>query len=829
MNLRSQTFIVARAAAATVFLLTWAYGVTALSPFAFDMFVKPRLFVWLETFVNWHHLWFLGAVVASAATLAPLLARPRAALPFHLRAAWWASAAYVTTFGIAAAWLLTASRLPLLAAGTRDLLVVPGALVPLLWLALIDHLTAWPVVSGETDSTTTSQRRVLAASAATAALLWLANLLRLFATGEAGEGAVWALSAVWALVIVEAAFVGLALLLMAAAAAADMSRRPRASEYALAVIVLAIGITEFFRRIVFPPLLFSAGNAALTAIPVGIAGAVMFAGLRVRTASRPGPGETGLDLLIAFRGGPITRILLLATVFLLAGAALRVVGPIDWAMILRDLVVLLCAALVFGLTLSATRSLQSPTWSLAWLASPATVVLIALHALPLAGHALANATGKGDADPQLLIDRFRFTDGLSSLAAGLFVERRNTDPHFYRELIDVESRITKLDPKLPGAAFAALDREPPPRLPHVFLFVIDSLRRDYLSPYNEAVSFTPSIDRWARDQFVFRNAFTRYGGTWLSIPSIWTGSALTRQWAFIFAESNALERLVVHAGYDFVVNDYTVANMFRPDTARTFLDPDVPSADTDLCQSLNSLQAHIDTRSASSPVFAYLAPMNVHIINTRKGSDEEAGGYPGFFAPYATRLKRMDSCFGTFVDYLKTRGLYDDSVIILTADHGDSLGHEGRWGHQFYVFPEDMRVPLIVQVPADRRTRFTADLGQLSFLTDITPSVYALLGYPVRDPGPEFGKPLFVAPTDEPASRRRQPFVVMSSYGSSYGLLRRNGRTLYLVDLVDRKEDAFLLFREPLGERTLASDALRRLAQREMLQGLERMVRLFEE
>ena len=39
--------------------------------------------------------------------------------------------------------------------------------------------------------------------------------------------------------------------------------------------------------------------------------------------------------------------------------------------------------------------------------------------------------------------------------------------------------------------------------------------------------FTPGIEQFAADSFVFRNAFTRYGGTWLAMPSIWVGGQVT--------------------------------------------------------------------------------------------------------------------------------------------------------------------------------------------------------------------------------------------------------------------------------------------------------------
>ena len=43
--------------------------------------------------------------------------------------------------------------------------------------------------------------------------------------------------------------------------------------------------------------------------------------------------------------------------------------------------------------------------------------------------------------------------------------------------------------------------------PLIFFFVIDSLRPDYFSPYNPAVTFTPRVAQFAADSLVFRNAF----------------------------------------------------------------------------------------------------------------------------------------------------------------------------------------------------------------------------------------------------------------------------------------------------------------------------------
>ena len=176
---------------------------------------------------------------------------------------------------------------------------------------------------------------------------------------------------------------------------------------------------------------------------------------------------------------------------------------------------------------------------------------------------------------------------------------------------------------------------------------------------------------------------------------------------------------------------------------------------------------------------------------------------------------------------VERKKLLEESVVILTSDHGDSLGTDGRWGRGASCFPRTWGFAFIYRIPSGHRASFTTDLGRLAFLNDIAPSLLALLGYEVPDLGSSLGAPLFVASDQAPVPRRRDAFVVMSSYGSSYGLLRRNGRSLYMVDLVNRKEAALTLDRDPLGEPVAATEALGRLSRRAILDGLADIAQLF--
>jgi len=183
-------------------------------------------------------------------------------------------------------------------------------------------------------------------------------------------------------------------------------------------------------------------------------------------------------------------------------------------------------------------------------------------------------------------------------------------------------------------------------------------------------------------------------------------------------------------------------------------------------------------------------------------------------------VRRIDACVGGFVDFLKRTRLYDDSVIILTSDHGDSLGEQGRWGHAYFMVPEVMRVPLIVHVPPRLRERVAVDLSALTLSTDIAPSLYALLGYEPADRGPLLGRPAFTPPDGDSSWRRRESFLLASTYGAVFGILRQNGRRMEVVNAVDNEEFAYDVTAGLLGRRIAVTaatiDANRRAIERQL-------------
>lgn len=805
-------FFAARLVAAGIFLMSWAYGVITQSSFAFEQMVKPKLFPFLADFVTWHHMWFGLAYLLSASTLVGEIRSPQTG-----RTARLAAIGYILAFGAVTAVLVSRPYLASLD-GSRDLWVVPGALAPLLWLAAIDHLVFAPRASG--SGAATDQRVVLRASIGAALLLWLAHAIRWLAVGR-GDHTPMAVIGIWTLTIdLGAALLGYAALTFAAAIGARRAR-PGAWEHAVAVVFIAAVLAELVRRVILPTLAFTPLDSALIAAPFGVTAALMWSGLRLRTARHNGEG---VFRLLAIDVRPVAALALMALTVAAGAIAFDRVEYFDWAGIPQQLVALVEAAIVFGLMLPiARRWTRATPWSMPLLIGPPALAVAMLHALaPANDFITARLTGHA-VDPHSVADRSLAADPLARLAAAALVSREPFEVAFYQRVHAVETARWAVAPRVPPTPTPARAAGGTP--PHVFILAIDSLRRDYVSLYNPAVRFTPQIERWSNEGHVFRQAFSQYGGTHLALPALWAGRAVPRGWATIFKELNVLEPFINANGYDFVINDFTFEQSLRPDTGRTFLTRYIPSVQTDFCRNVTSLEMHLRGRKSTKPLFVFLAPMNLHILNTRIGEGDETA-YAGFHAPYARQVERVDACFGAFISLLKREGLYDNSVVVLTSDHGDSLGEDDRWGHQAFLFPEIVRIPLIVRLPAAYQTRVTTDLGRMTLLTDVAPTLLSLITGRTYDYGMAGGAPFYVPPGDPLRDRRREPALLMSSYGPTYGLLRRNGREMYVANLANLREYAFTL-EAGTHRQVPPGDARRRVSQAELVAQIAALQRLY--
>jgi choline-sulfatase len=68
-------------------------------------------------------------------------------------------------------------------------------------------------------------------------------------------------------------------------------------------------------------------------------------------------------------------------------------------------------------------------------------------------------------------------------------------------------------------------------------------------------------------------------------------------------------------------------------------------------------------------------------------------------SPYDGEIAYMDSAVGKLLATLRSDGLYDQSVIVVVADHGEAFGEHGEWSHGLFLYDETIHVPLLIKLP----------------------------------------------------------------------------------------------------------------------------------
>lgn len=98
------------------------------------------------------------------------------------------------------------------------------------------------------------------------------------------------------------------------------------------------------------------------------------------------------------------------------------------------------------------------------------------------------------------------------------------------------------------------------------------------------------------------------------------------------------------------------------------------------------------------------------------------------FREYYAAIEGLDEQFGRLIGYLKTAGLYDETVIVLSADHGDCMGAHGLMGKNVW-YEESIRIPFYIRSPQVRPGTSKA----LFASQDHMPTLLELLGCPVPE------------------------------------------------------------------------------------------------
>ncbi|MEO8502310.1 MAG: sulfatase-like hydrolase/transferase [Acidobacteriota bacterium] len=270
----------------------------------------------------------------------------------------------------------------------------------------------------------------------------------------------------------------------------------------------------------------------------------------------------------------------------------------------------------------------------------------------------------------------------------------------------------------------------------VVLVTIDTLRADHLPLWGYSKVQTPAIDALGHDGVLFSNAYAQVPLTLPSHASLLTGllpyeDGVRSNTGFRLDTTRhaTLPALLKRQGY--TSGAAVSAYVLRRETGiAADFDHYDDSLEVREGAALNALQ-----RPGGESLDAVLTWLNgadkqlfflwLHLYEPHTPY-EAPEPYRSRYSPYDAEIAAADAIVGRLVNELKTRGLYDRSLFVLTADHGEGLGDHGEAEHGVLLYRETLHVPLIVKLPKESNSgqRVDRPVG----LFDIAPTILELVG-----------------------------------------------------------------------------------------------------
>jgi arylsulfatase A-like enzyme len=320
---------------------------------------------------------------------------------------------------------------------------------------------------------------------------------------------------------------------------------------------------------------------------------------------------------------------------------------------------------------------------------------------------------------------------------------------------------------LPHALAACSAPAPPPDAPNVVLITLESLRTDHVGAYGGGsrsrpeVPVTPAIDAFAGEATVYEDAHAVTSWTLASHASLFTGLYPTghqtdgpldrlddsyptlaetlarRGYQTVGIVSGPYLRRMhnLHQGFELYEDSFSslidavahddVTNPSMEAALRRFIDHE-RELDRPFFLFAYFWDPHYDFLPPAPYDEMFIGPGSepIDMADFDKNSaihrDIRPGQLAYLFSQYAGELRWTDEHLGRFFRLLMERGLWENTLLILTADHGEEFFDHGEKGHKNNVYAETVRVPLIVKYPGQKQGERD---DRLVSLVDLLPTV----------------------------------------------------------------------------------------------------------
>ena len=283
--------------------------------------------------------------------------------------------------------------------------------------------------------------------------------------------------------------------------------------------------------------------------------------------------------------------------------------------------------------------------------------------------------------------------------------------------------------------------------PNIILITLDTTRADRMGFLGSTRGLTPNLDAVAKQGIVFSRAYSHVPITTASHTTILTGTYpqfnhvndfgiplgknlpylpdLLRQHGYhtgAFVGSLILDPLDGTApGFDRGFDVYDAGFHLRRHGADRYKTVERRAADV-VDHALGWL-----SQLPNGPFFLW-----VHVYDAHDPYDPPPPFKERYASqPYDGEIAYVDSALGKLFAELRKHGIFDETMIAVMADHGESLGAHGENTHGVFLYDETLHVPLLVKLPLNRTAGKRVET-RVS-LVDVAPTILSEAGVPVPE------------------------------------------------------------------------------------------------
>jgi lipoteichoic acid synthase len=348
----------------------------------------------------------------------------------------------------------------------------------------------------------------------------------------------------------------------------------------------------------------------------------------------------------------------------------------------------------------------------------------------------------------------------------------------------------------------------------VFVF-LESVRASAATPYNPELETTPFLDELANDSLMAENAYAVVPHTSKSMVAAHCGVEPPLDTNMTESEPGAipakcLPELLGEQGYDSVFFQSATQNFERrPDLIENFgYDEFYPleampkegfeevnyfgyEDDIMLEPSRWWLEQHKDRPFMAS----YLTITSHHDYNVPSDFPTEDYVEDDLTNKYMNTVRYQDEFLEKLFDQYKEMGLYDETIFVVMADHGEGFGEHELFQHDNTIYNEGIKIPLLFHDPRrfEGGERIEAPVQNISVLQ----TTADLLGFDIEN-DTYHGRSL-LGPVEE------RPIKV-SCWTENRCMALIDGDDKYVYHFTNRAEEAFDLSEDPLEQRDIADE-----------------------